>query len=176
MSAWQSIDAFLERKGIRFGKPTPGQTTGGRHATNSLHYDNRARDYGRSNSDVSAITAALLPFAKGPSPQVIELFDSVAGVFYKNGAAITPSASLRQGHYSHVHAALAAGATPLDEGNPPPKRNDVPAGTNVALQLVGGGRNLTERFGAVILEGIGLAAASALVALGLWSLATRKVT
>lgn len=109
MSAWESIDRYLEGLGIRVGTPTLGQTTGGKHAPNSHHYDARARDYGRSSSDVRAITNALLPLARGDSAPIVELFDSTSGVFYKNGRPITPSASLRRGHYSHVHVAVAPG-------------------------------------------------------------------
>jgi hypothetical protein len=142
VNAWELIDQLLERAGVRIGAPTPGQTTGGTHVNGSFHYEGRARDYGRSTSDVRAITQALLPYATGDGAPIVELFDSTSGVFMDNGVAIKPSEELRQGHYDHVHVALRAGAT-LDGT---PSVPSTPLGTigrfavagvqGVALQLI----------------------------------------
>jgi hypothetical protein len=102
---WQSLDEFLRGLGIRVGDPTAGQTTGGTHVDGSYHYLGLGRDYGAS-SDRDAIALALLPFADEPGDPLDELFYSPLNIFYDEGRAITPSASLRSGHQDHVHVAL----------------------------------------------------------------------
>jgi hypothetical protein len=105
-TGWASIDAALSALGLSFGAPTPGQTTGGSHVPDSEHYQGRARDYGSAGSDPGAIARALLPYAEGPDAPIDELFYSPLGIFYKNGAAFSPSDSLRQEHYDHVHVGV----------------------------------------------------------------------
>lgn len=104
MSGWNDLDAFLSARGIRYGAPTLGQTTGGTHVDGSYHYLGLARDYGSSNSDMPAIIQAFRPYAV-PGGPVVELFGP--GVSIKNGAAIPQVA----GHGDHVHVAIRAGAT-----------------------------------------------------------------
>lgn len=119
--AWRSVDAYLGALGIRYGSPTVGQTTGGTHAPGSLHYSGRARDYGRSQSDMPAIISALLPFAEGPDHLIQELFG--LGVFWKSGRVITPSTSLRTAHQDHVHVGLRAGKV-MPRPAPKPKQEE----------------------------------------------------
>lgn len=109
MAAWESIDRALALLGLRYGPPSLGQTVGGTHVAGSEHYAGRARDYGTSDSDAGAIAQALVPYATGPDAVVDELFFSPAGIFYDKGQAFTPSAELRQGHYSHVHVGVRPG-------------------------------------------------------------------
>jgi hypothetical protein len=104
---WRLIDQYLSGRRIRIGPPTVGQTTGGRHTSTSYHYAGQARDYGRSNSDLRGILAALLPHATGPAAPIVELFG--LDVYCKNGRRITPSAGLRDSHQDHVHVALRPG-------------------------------------------------------------------
>ena len=105
---WQNMDCFLAEQGIRVGAPSLGQTTGGNHVPNSLHYEGRARDYGDADSDVWAIYYALLPYA-GPGGVVEELFWDPAGPGGSRdlGRPVNPIG----GHSDHVHAALYEGAT-----------------------------------------------------------------
>jgi len=126
--AWRAIDAYLGAKGIRYGAPTPGQTTGGAHAKGSLHYAGRARDYGHSNSDTARILEALLPFAVGPDHVIQELFGMTT--FWKSGHVITPSPSLRAAHQDHVHVGLRAGATLPRPARPLPQEDIVPDDPN----------------------------------------------
>jgi hypothetical protein len=160
VSAWQLLDDFLAGRGIRYGPPSLEQTTGGDHAPGSLHYDGLARDYGRSNSDVGAISAALVPFAKGPNAPIVELFDSVSNIFYDNGVEFTPSDELRRTHYDHVHAALRAGAN-LDD----PLPAQFASTSSKAPRLAG--------LAAVALQIIAVIAGVALVGAGAWATATR---
>lgn len=165
MKPWERVDDFLRRAGIRFGAPTLGQTTGGRHDPDSHHYAGNARDYGQSNSDMSAIVDALLPFAQGPNALVVELYSSTKGVFYKNGRAITPSADVRKGHYSHVHVAVRSDAT---FGAAPSSTSGTTPG--VAVEPAGIGSGVTgaigRSVGRIVLEGVFAAAGVALVVLG----------
>lgn len=139
---WRSIDAYLGAKGVRYGSPTVGQTTGGKHTPGSLHYAGRARDYGRSDSDLPTILNELLPFAVGPDYRLQELYG--LSTYWKHGRVITPSADLRASHQDHVHAALREHATlprpsrPLPEEPVMPDDNpDVPNITGpVELHLV----------------------------------------
>ena len=109
MTGWAEIDRYLTSLGVRIGKPTIGQTTGGTHTTTSWHYKGQARDYGQSNSDLAAILVALYPYALGVGAPIIELYGR--DVFMKNGRAIAPSRALRDGHQNHVHVAIAPGRT-----------------------------------------------------------------
>lgn len=141
MEPWRSIDAFLGAKGIRYGSPTVGQTTGGQHVKNSLHYAGRARDYGNHDSDVPAILAALLPFAVGPDHKLQELFGH--SIYWKNGRIHQPTAELYASHQNHVHAGLRLGAVlprparPLPEEPVMPDDPEIPDITGpVVLHLV----------------------------------------
>jgi hypothetical protein len=109
MTGWESIDAALSALGLRYGAPTPGQTTTGDHVPNSEHFQGRARDYGTADSDAAAIATALLPYAQGPNAPIDELFFSPLNIFYDKGQPYTPTADERQAHYSHVHVGLAPG-------------------------------------------------------------------
>jgi len=100
---WLAIDQYLMVKGVRFGAPTVGQTTGGIHATNSFHYKGQARDYGSATSDMRAVWDALLPHADHPGAPLMELFGPWGA--WKDGREIPPVA----GHTDHVHAAIALG-------------------------------------------------------------------
>lgn len=106
-----TLDAFLTRRGVKFGPGKLNQLTGGKHAATSLHYYGRARDYGRSDCDLFAIAAALEPFAKGPKPRLVELFWAEKNVFWKRGVEFDPSRDLFNQHLDHLHASLALGAT-----------------------------------------------------------------
>lgn len=106
---WRLLDAYLAGHGVRFGAPTRAQTTGGKHAPNSYHYEGLARDYGIRNSDLRGVLNALIPLASGPNCAVVELFG--LDVYRRNGAPIMPSTTLWKAHQNHVHAALRAGAT-----------------------------------------------------------------
>lgn len=129
---WRSIDAYLAAKGVRFGPPTIGQTTGGTHAKSSLHYVGRARDYGRSNSDLARILVELKPFAAGPAHLIQELYG--VATYWKSGRPIVPSRSLRASHQDHVHVGLRADALLPDERPPPPL--EVPPRMNVTISGV----------------------------------------
>ncbi len=99
---WPSVDAYLKAAGLRVGPPTTGQTGGGRHAAGSLHYQDRARDYGRT-SDYTAIARFLTPIASDPSGPIEELFGP--GVSIKNGRHIPQV----PGHGGHTHVGLKRG-------------------------------------------------------------------
>lgn len=106
MSGWNDIDAYLVARGVRIGPPTIGQTTGGTHTTaRSFHYSGMARDYGR-DSDRLAIVAALAPLAQGAGAPIRELFYAPTNTFFDEGRPFTPSTKLREGHQTHVHAAI----------------------------------------------------------------------
>lgn len=104
MARWPELDDFLKKRGIRYGAPTVGQTTGGTHVDGSYHYAGLARDYGDANSDVPAILAAFLPYAQGSDYTIAELFG--LNVYWKNGKQFTPSADLRADHQDHAHVAV----------------------------------------------------------------------
>lgn len=129
MTPWRSIDDYLTVKGVRYGAPTVSQTTGGNHAPGSLHYVGRARDYGRSTSDLPGILEALLPFAVGPTYKLQELFG--LSTFWKNGRVITPSVGLRESHQDHVHAGLREGCTLPNPARPIDREPVMPNDPNV---------------------------------------------
>lgn len=107
--AWRNIDRFLAAHRVRIGAPTLGQTTGGAHKPNSFHYQGRARDYGRSSSDLRAILETLSPYALGADPIIEELFG--LNTYADGGRLINPSKQLWASHQDHVHVALRAGRT-----------------------------------------------------------------
>lgn len=126
---WRTVDTYLAGRGVRHGAPTEGQTTGGKHATNSLHYTGRARDYGRSDSDLVGILDVLLPFAVGPDHVIQELFG--LAVYWKHGAILHPSAELRAAHQNHVHVGLRAGRVMPSPRQEAPMPADDPALPNI---------------------------------------------
>ena len=133
MSTWADIDQYLSSLHIRIGTPTVGQTTGGVHAPGSYHYTGRARDYGSMTSDMRAIWDALLPFAKGPNYQLVELFGPWGA--WKAGRDI----QYVGGHTDHVHAAIVPEGH-LQASQVTPERNPVtddPNRFNVNAPIVG---------------------------------------
>ncbi len=132
MAAWQLIDRYLTDKGIAVPRPGPGQTVR-MCKSGSWHCEGmgaRARDYGLGGdvAGESRIALALEPLAA--SGQLVELYHTPTGIFYKNGARITPSKSLADEHKDHVHAAVAPGVTALTGGpGPVPGAGAVPAAT-----------------------------------------------
>lgn len=104
---WQEIDEFLKRRGVRIGRPTQMQTTGGRHSPTSYHYRGLARDYGLWDSDAHAAARALLPVARARNSPVFELFFAPLNIWYKSGCAINGNDV--GGHDDHVHVALHRG-------------------------------------------------------------------
>ncbi len=121
---WQEIDEFLKRRGVRIGRPTREQTSGGRHSPTSYHYKGLARDYGLWDSDAHAVTRALLPVARAHNSPVFELFFAPLNVWYKSGCPINGNDV--GGHQDHVHVALHRG------------RHLIVAGGNGDAQAVGG--------------------------------------
>jgi hypothetical protein len=101
---WQQIDSYLTARGVRIGRPTIGQTTGGSHTKGSLHFQRRARDYGDADSDLPAVWAALLPLAQGPGWTLEELFYDPGGG-WDSGRSVGPIG----GHRDHVHAGIGVG-------------------------------------------------------------------
>lgn len=117
LSNWEDIDRFLTDRGVRIGKPTAEQTTGGRHASGNHHYSNHyigtARDYGEHDSDAGAVAQTLEFIAVQPHGPIAELFCSVgsADIFIKNGERLSPvPLSLRAQHRNHCHVALKFGS------------------------------------------------------------------
>jgi hypothetical protein len=104
---WRNIDRFLTECRVKIGLPTVGQTTGGAHKPNSLHYQGRARDYGQSGSNLRDIITVLRPFAIGPDHTLEELFG--LDTYIDNGRILSPSKGLWASHQDHVHVALRAG-------------------------------------------------------------------
>jgi lysozyme len=105
-AAWQTIEDAVRSHGAYTGEPSPGQTTGGTHSTNSKHYTayhgGHALDMGQSDGDPGACFRLLEPLAR--SGAIIELFyDPMGG--YKNGRRTGPIG----GHRYHCHAAVAPG-------------------------------------------------------------------
>jgi hypothetical protein len=100
---WQSIDRYLTTvRGIKVGEPTPGQTTSGRHVSGSLHYQGRARDYGRTSNYVG-VAQALIHIAEDPAGPIEELFGP--GVSIDNGRRVPKV----PGHETHTHVGLKKG-------------------------------------------------------------------
>lgn len=114
---WREIDQFLRSRGIRIGPPTTGQTTGGKHAPTSYHYEGTARDYGLYDSDAPAVARALQPVAAQPNSPIAELFFAPLNIWYKHGHRV-PGSSIG-GHQDHCHVALEIGRH-LSNGSAPP--------------------------------------------------------
>lgn len=74
------------------------------HVEGSNHYAGIARDYGDMSNDCHAIVAALIPFATGPNPVIIELYYAPTNTWLKNGRQLSRSAI--GDHDDHVHAAI----------------------------------------------------------------------
>ena len=115
---WKEIDRYLERKGLKVGKPIVGRTTGGAHSSKkSLHYEGLARDYAVSDSDASMIARQFELIASDPNGPIAELFFAPLNIWYKNGQRLA-SGALRGkpaecafvmgvgGHEDHCHVAL----------------------------------------------------------------------
>lgn len=139
---WRSIDRFLQRRGLSSGDPVPyapsaehpdgwWPTTGGQHASNSVHPTGRARDLSAARGiNVEAALQFLIPLAVGNTEGGIihlhQLFYSPANIFIQDGQRVSdekldaqsPSnphgQNLRAIHYSHIHVALSPGVT-LDD-------------------------------------------------------------
>lgn len=176
-TGWNALDGLLAARGVRFGPPTVGQTTGGSHAHGSYHYAGLARDYG-SGSDLTAILATFRPYATGAGAPIVELFG--LDTFLDDGRPFTPSADLRADHQTHVHAAIRPGAI-LDPAGALMKWAGAPApapelaadaGAAQAGGLVGAAQNVLGVFRALLdptfWRRVGLVAGgAALAALGL---------
>lgn len=125
---WRSVDRYLARFRIPTGSfpavlhpPHTDpymQTTGGVHASNSLHPRGLARDYSAGQgADVAAILKALLPIADGrpradghPRVWVHQLFYTPADVFLQDGHRVPADVIRRQNldgiHRDHLHVGL----------------------------------------------------------------------
>lgn len=140
--AWRSIDRYLQRHGIPSGDPVPyppsaehpdgwWPTTGGQHASNSVHPTGRARDLSAARGvNVEAAMALLIPLAVGNTEGGIihlhQLFYSPMNIFVQDGQRVpddkleAPSPLNPHGqnlfaiHLSHIHVALAPGVS-LDD-------------------------------------------------------------
>jgi len=111
---WKRIIVAVKLLGLRCGVPSVGQTTGGHHASASLHYEGRAVDFGVATSDSARIARALAPYAKGPDAPICELIFNGTSVdeAFKNGSWIGAAGYGRatwQEHRDHVHVGVRAG-------------------------------------------------------------------
>jgi hypothetical protein len=127
---WRSVDRYLQRHGCLVGNfpaqhhPDPYlQTTGGHHASNSLHPQGRARDYSHGQgANVEAIMAVLLPLAVGNCEGGIvhlhQLFYTPMDVFVQDGQRVPDATIHAQNldgiHQDHCHVGLAVGVS-LDD-------------------------------------------------------------
>lgn len=107
---WLEIDDYLIAKGLRVGKVTSGQITGGRHAAKhghlSNHYFGTARDYGVHDSDASGIARRLEFIAAQPNGPIAELFFAPLDIWYRNGQRVENGRQVIGGHLHHCHVAL----------------------------------------------------------------------
>ena len=111
---WEEIDRFLTARGVRIGKGSTPQTTGGGHTPTSHHYIGAARDYGKHDSDAEAVARRLELIALQPNSPIAELFCAVGNtsIFIKNGQSLSPvTPKLRADHRDHCHVALKFGRT-----------------------------------------------------------------
>lgn len=105
MTGWEVIEAFLTRRGVRFG---PGSSLRPGDA-DSWHGQGQARDFGLANSDADLIARIFAPIAQAHGDLVVELFGS-EGTGYNDGQPYQAP-----GHTGdHTHVALAPGTT-LDQ-------------------------------------------------------------
>jgi hypothetical protein len=109
---WEVLDAVVDAKGIRRGRPTAGQTTGGKHATGSLHYIARARDYGLADSDAHAISKLFAPVA-ARRPDLIPELSGSDGTGYDEGKPY--QAPGHTNHHTHVAIGPGVGLAELLE-------------------------------------------------------------
>lgn len=100
--------AGVESEGGRFGLRvvSDGQRTGGVHSPGSLHYSDRARDFGDASNDAAKLTAYQGYAFKNPGKFKEFFFDKAHpqhGNFYiKNGKIYKGTFG---GHADHIHAA-----------------------------------------------------------------------
>jgi hypothetical protein len=92
----------LIRLGKRFGLNIQGdfQTTGGRHAPGSYHYQGRAVDFGNATNS-HANMQRLADYVRRNPSQFTEFFWEPAGFSVKNGQLI--NRNIVGGHRDHVH-------------------------------------------------------------------------
>jgi hypothetical protein len=104
-SGWGPIVQALRNAG------TPHRITStntGKHATNSLHYKNRAVDLGGPRPGDGPGMRRIFETIRGAfGGKITELFYTPMGYSIKNGAVTAPIAAA--GHRDHVHAGLADG-------------------------------------------------------------------
>lgn len=127
---WRSIDRYLQRHGALVGHfPALGhsdpylQTTGGHHASNSIHPQGLARDYSQGQgANVAAIMQLMIPLAVGNTEGGIihlhQLFYTPMDIFIQDGhrvpAETIQSQNLNGIHLDHCHVGLAVGVN-LDD-------------------------------------------------------------
>ena len=122
---WRSVDRYLLRHGLSPGDPVPyapepdhpdgwWPTTGGVHASNSMHPLGRARDYSaRRGVNVPAVAALLLPLAigntEGGKIWLHQFFWTPGDFFIQDGHRVPENVVVSQGlrplHTSHLHVA-----------------------------------------------------------------------
>lgn len=102
MTGYEVIEAFLARRGVRFG---PGSTLRPGDA-DSWHGTGQARDFGLANSDADLISRIFAPIAQAHGDLVVELFGSDGTGF---DAGLPYQAPGHTG--DHTHVAVAPGTT-----------------------------------------------------------------
>jgi hypothetical protein len=135
----QGIEDAVRKLGIKFGPPTIGQTTGGKHSSGSSHYAGLAVDFGDATSDSGAIAKALEKYAKGKNAPISELIYSKMNIGYKNGSNVGEAgygARTWADHMDHVHVAVREGVNLADvvSGNYTPGADDSAAADGASTQ------------------------------------------
>lgn len=102
---WAELKRWVAAHGFMVGRDCLEQTTGGGHATTSLHYTGMAVDFGDAGVDYVAIARWLVPFATGPDRVIDELFCADDGIAWSHGA---PSSF--HDNPAHTHVGLRPGA------------------------------------------------------------------
>ncbi len=95
----------IESLGRRFGlaMPTLGQSTGGKHASGSYHYQGRAVDFGDANNSRAQLNQ-MASYAHAHPEQFKELFYNPLGWGIKNGHIV--QGLTVAGHNDHLHVAM----------------------------------------------------------------------
>lgn len=106
---WKQIDQYLERSGLRVGKPTLRLTTQGGHAHGSLHYAGLARDYSIRDSDGFRIARKLEFIASDPNGPIEELFFAPLDIWYKNGEHLKSRAMRGKTQFSKTESPFTVG-------------------------------------------------------------------